>query len=187
MSRAAAKDDFEVSHALARTHQFAARTCALYDERALGSCADGGEPFVGARGADFFVRVEGAADGKPLQVLRTRRFAGVIGCQNAALAVRAARAMREVAVNGEGARGGSAVGKNRVEMTVQKDVVVVGMRLISCKKTPTRFGAEVYEFACEADGFEVALHDFRCASDAGRIARAAVQIHEWGEVFDVVV
>lgn len=66
MSRAAAKDDFQVSHALARTYQFAARTCALYDERALGSCADGGEPFVGACGADFFIRVEGAADGQPL-------------------------------------------------------------------------------------------------------------------------
>ena len=53
--------------------------------------------------------------------------------------------MRKVAVNGEGACGGSAVGKNGVEMTVQKDVVAVGMRLISCKKPPTRFGAEVYD------------------------------------------
>ena len=85
-------------------------------------------------------------------------------------------------VNGEGACRRQCRRQNGVEMTVQKDVVAVGMRLISCKKTPTRFGAEVYEFACEADGFEVALHDFRCASDAGRIARAAVQIHEWGEV-----
>ena len=142
---------------------------------------------MGRARTDFFVGVEGAADRKTLEILRACKLAGPVGGEDASLAVRAPRTVRVVAVDRERALGGRAVREDGVEVAVHENVDMVGIRLIPRDEAVTHFGAEVDELGREADGVEVALHDFGGAGNARRVVRAAVEVDERSKILQIIV
>ena len=97
-----------------------------------------------------------------------------------------ATAVGAVAVDGERTGRGRAVGEDRVEVGVHHDVVVARFGLVAGEKALADRGAEVDEFAGEADRLVVGLHDFGRAGDASGVGRAAVEVYQRSEVLEEV-
>ncbi len=183
--REALEGEADVGGALAGAHEFAAGTRGFKDERGLRVRGELAEPFLGGAGAELLVGIEDAPDAQTLEVFGTGVAAGVEDGEHAALAVGAARTVSRRALDREGARGGRAVGEDRVEMGVEDDVAFGRARLVAADEAAARRRAQVDELGLPADRFEVTLHHLGCGRDARTVGRAAVAVDEFGEVAHV--
>ena len=106
------------------------RASRLTDKRPVTLLRETGKPLMRINGSRLLIRIAGDRDREAVHHIRRQRFQGVEERDDASLAVHTARGVNPVPLNPEGALRRGSVREHRVEMGVQKDVVVIRVRFI---------------------------------------------------------
>lgn len=141
--------------ALARAHEGARSASCLADDGAAAAACHVLEPVARIARADLLVGIHDDGNRKPLKILGAGVLQGMKDRDHARLAVGAPRPAQTIALAPKRVGPGRPVGKDRIKVGVEHDVVGLGLRLVGGKKplarlspTSTRCAAKPIDSKC---------------------------------------